>query len=160
MLDEEWPVRVPEGAVDTEALPWLDFGLIPGGAAIKPLRFSAEGHTATFLLRIHRGAAGEGPLHRHFGGVEYFVLDGGEDLPPGLYIKEEGGFTHREPPLDADTVMLSFNHAPLQAFTDEDEPYPPLGDEKLFALLAREAERADPGPVAPAGEGRDGLQRG
>ncbi len=119
--------------VDTESLEWLDFDLV-GASYVKPLDFTPQAPRSTFLLRMD--TASEGPLHRHHGTVEYYVLEGCAEFPVDTYLLETGGFTHREAPMDRRTVLYSVNHGPVQAYDDDRNPYPPMGDERMAKLMA------------------------
>src|SRR5437016_2749244 len=79
-----------------------------------------------FLLRIQPGV--RGPLHKHFGSVEYYNLKGKLNfgkvkLGPGSYAYELGGFKHSEdPPEDEETITLFIVHGPLQAYEADGKP--------------------------------------
>jgi hypothetical protein len=128
------------GIRHSEDMPWIPF---PGieGSDFKLLRLDRETDGGIFLLRIQPGV--KGPMHKHYGSVEYFNLKGtlsfGTDrIEPGSYAYELGGFKHsEEPPLDGETITLFIVHGPLQTYLPDGAPGPMLG----VTAMARVQER-------------------
>ncbi len=138
------------GIRHSEEMPWIPF---PGieGSDFKLLRLDRETDGGIFLLRIQPGV--KGPMHKHFGSVEYFNLKGklkyGKlQLGPGAYAYEMGGFKHSEdPPEGEETITLFIVHGPLQAYQPDGTPGRVLGATAMAKLQERYiAERA----AAPA----------
>jgi quercetin dioxygenase-like cupin family protein len=117
----EYLVGSTSGIIHSQDMPWIPQ---PGinGSWIKVLRTIPETGGMVFLLKIAKGV--KGPIHKHFASAEYFVLEGrlsfgDEELAPGSYAYEKGGFRHSEDPPDEDTVMLFITHGPLQVINDD-----------------------------------------
>jgi hypothetical protein len=128
------------GIRHSEDMPWIPF---PGveGSEFKVLRLDRETDGGIFLLRIPSGC--KGPMHKHYGSVEYFNLKGtlsfGNDkIVPGSYAYELGGFKHsEEPPEDGETITLFIVHGPLQAYLPDGTPGPVLGVTAMAKLQER-----------------------
>jgi quercetin dioxygenase-like cupin family protein len=117
----EYLVGSTSGIIHSQDMPWIPQ---PGinGSWIKVLRTIPETGGMVFLLKIAKGV--KGPMHKHFASAEYFVLEGrltfgDEELGPGSYAYEKGGFRHSEDPPDEDTVMLFITHGPLQVINED-----------------------------------------
>lgn len=133
-----------DGAVSgirhSEDMPWVPF---PGieGSDYKLLRLNRENDGGIFLLRIQPGC--RGPMHKHFGSVEYFNLKGtlsfgDETIVPGSYAYELGGFKHsEEPPEDGETITLFIVHGPLQTYLEDGTPGRVLGLTAMANLQER-----------------------
>jgi len=124
----------------SEEMTWIPF---PGieGSHFKLLRLDRETDGGIFLLRIQPGV--KGPLHKHFGSVEYYNLKGKLNfgkvkLGPGSYAYELGGFKHSEdPPEDEETITLFIVHGPLQAYEADGTPGRVLGATAMAKLQER-----------------------
>jgi anti-sigma factor ChrR (cupin superfamily) len=134
------------GIRHSEDMPWVPF---PGieGSDFKLLRLDRETDGGIFLLRIQPGC--KGPMHKHFGSVEYFNLKGtlsfgDERIVPGTYAYELGGFKHsEEPPEEGETITLFIVHGPLQVYLPDGTPGRVLGVTAMAQLQERYlAERA------------------
>lgn len=134
------------GIRQSEEMPWVPF---PGieGSDFKLLRLDRETDGGIFLLRIQPGC--KGPMHKHFGSVEYFNLKGtlsfgDERIVPGTYAYELGGFKHsEEPPEEGETITLFIVHGPLQAYLPDGTPGRVLGVTAMAQIQERYlAERA------------------
>jgi anti-sigma factor ChrR (cupin superfamily) len=128
------------GIRHSEEMPWIPF---PGieGSHFKLLRLIRETDGGIFLLRVQPGV--KGPLHKHFGSVEYFNIKGTmtfgkTKIVPGSYAYEMGGFKHSEdPPQDGETITLFIVHGPLQAYDEEGKPGRVLGATAMAKLQER-----------------------
>jgi anti-sigma factor ChrR (cupin superfamily) len=124
----------------SDQMPWIPF---PGieGSHFKLLRLDRETDGGIFLLRIQPGV--RGPLHKHFGSVEYYNLKGELNfgkvkLGPGSYAYELGGFKHSEdPPEREETITLFIVHGPLQAYDADGNPGRVLGATAMAKLQER-----------------------
>jgi anti-sigma factor ChrR (cupin superfamily) len=119
-----------------EDIPWIPF---PGieGSHFKLLRLDRETDGGIFLLRIQPGV--KGPMHKHFGSVEYYHLKGTLDfgkikMGPGSYAYELGGFKHSEDPPQEETITLFIVHGPLQAYQPDGTPGRVLGATAMAKL--------------------------
>jgi hypothetical protein len=128
------------GIRHSEDMPWIPF---PGieGSDFKLLRLDRETDGGIFLLRIQPGC--KGPMHRHFGSVEYFNIKGtlsfgDTTIVPGSYAYELGGFAHSEdPPTEGETITLFIVHGPIQAYLPDGTPGPVLGATSMAKLQER-----------------------
>ncbi|MGH7899500.1 MAG: cupin domain-containing protein [Candidatus Binatia bacterium] len=124
------------GIRHSQDMPWIPF---PGieGSHFKLLRLDRETDGGIFLLRIQPGV--RGPLHKHFGSVEYYNLEGTLDfgkvkMGPGSYAYELGGFKHSEEPPTEETITLFIVHGPLQAYQPDGTPGRVLGATAMAKL--------------------------
>ena len=125
------------GIRHADDIPWIPF---PGieGSHFKLLRLDRETDGGVFLLKIQPGV--KGPMHKHFGSVEYFNIKGtlkfGKfNIGPGSYAYELGGFKHSEdPPEKEETITLFIVHGPLQAYMEDGSPGKVLGASAMAKL--------------------------
>ena len=141
------------GIRQADDIPWIPF---PGieGSHFKLLRLDRETDGGIFLLKIQPGV--RGPMHKHFGSVEYFHLKGTLKfgkvlLGPGSYAYELGGFKHSEDPPEDETITLFISHGPLQAYLPDGSPGKVLGAAAMAKLQERYlAEQAGSASTATA----------
>jgi quercetin dioxygenase-like cupin family protein len=138
----EYIVGSQSGIIHSQDMPWISQ---PGieGSEIKLLRTIPETGGMVFLLRIQPGVVG--PMHKHFASAEYFVLQGNvsfgtEQLGPGSYAYELGGFRHSEDAPHEEVVMFFITHGPLQVINEDGSRGPVIDTDSIVRAVERAKE--------------------
>lgn len=91
--------------------PWAPF---PSGDGVRFTLLNTEARNGAWTAVLDLGADSTGPVFRHFGGSEFFVVSGGgPHLRRGSYFNRRATYHAPFPPVGEPTRLLWFAFGPL-----------------------------------------------